>query len=584
MEKNIPPRFRCLAISADPFLFFHTPGWHEPWGRVLCLSIKKRKTYPRVKNIKHTAPIHGMCILAAHGDAIDTVVVCDIDEMCAEYYVLARLLSYRRRHHVLFVSSTLPPTTFLQSLFSGVEVWAPPSPFSLVPRVCYMVENDYGPSSFHTQRHWVEEWLTLHRHNFPRVVFYVPTRHQCEVMKLFLEITYPYSKTIVSENGQPVLLPVEWVWSAENVFVLTTGTRGDHDIPDGIADLVVDFGFYQKKSRGGYSDIAPCCQTTMARRKRKARDGGVVLRLMSEHEFLTRPCFIDVCEEWVPWGAVFLASLKLPYREILGIDREPLEAWGLDLEHSTKKRLKTLLQHPFSIRTQLMLERCRKKKGLPENHRLWITLAITLVNWFDHHHRFLVSKRSFHDLQCIYGNDDELLIHMRIAVLLLSRSPLLEVDFMHAEATTNTFCRHFQNALYRVYGKKGTPPTLPPPMTMADMDAVREFLMTDARVERFFPTHRESGSYWNSISFLNSFPEPSQQCVLVLNLLHSSEENSRRITLWTFMPSRVVFFRTSLRRNLQETMERQEAKQRHASRYRERVIRYFQEVLVHAPW
>jgi len=583
MEKYPPRGFHCVAISTDPFLFFHTPGWHEPWGRVLCLSIKKR-TLPRIKNVKHTAPVHGMCILAAHGEAVDTVVVSDMNEMCTEYYVLIKLLSYRRRQHVLFVSSTLPPMSFLESLFSRVEVWTPPLSSGVdEARVSYVVENHMDiPLSFHIQRHWIEEWLALHRHHFPRIVFYVPSRYQCEIMKLSLEITYPYCKSVVSENNnaQPPRLPV----SAENVFVLTTGARGDHDIPDGIADLVVDFGFYQRKCRGGYSDVVPCCQTTMARRKRKARGGGLVLRLMSEQHFLNRPCFIDSCEEWVPWGAVFLASLELPYREILGIDHEPLEGWGLDLEHSTKKRLKTLLQHPFSIRAHLMLERCRKKKKLSENYRLWITLAITLINWFDHHPRFLVSKRSFHELQCIYGNDDELWIHMRIAILLLSGSPLLHVDFIHAEATAKTFCYHFQNALYRVYGKRGTPPTLPLTMTTADMDAVRDFLLTDARVERFFPAHKESGSYYNSISFLHSFPGPTQHSVLVLNILRSSDEWNRRITLWTFMPSRVVCFQTSLRGYLQHAVQQQETKQRHVSWYRERVIRYFQQVLVHASW
>ena len=553
--------YRCLAFSTDSTNFFSTPGWHVPWGRLLCISIKKRR-YPRLPHVKYTTPVHGACILAAHGDRIDTVVLSHVDEMCAEYDMLIHLLSYwRHRHHILLVSRTLPPPSYLESFFPHVERHY--FFFQEAP-VRYLVEEGESLLTFDAQRRRLENWLLTFRHDYPRIVLYMASLHQCEMMKAYWEVIFPEEKD-------------------NKMVIMTTGGGGGGDeIPDGSVDLVVDFGRYQKKCRAYYGATAPCCQTTMKRRRRKARPGGLVLHLMSESDAANRPCFIEADPEWRSWGALFLASLGLPYREILGMEEHPLEKWGLDLDRSSKKRLKTFLQHPFSIRAHLMLERCRMIV-VESTHRLWCTLAITLLHWLDHHHRFLVSQRSFLELQCIYGNDDELWIHMRIALLVLSGSPMIHVDFCHAEGTIQKFCLHFQKALSYVYGKK-QPPPFPSNMSIQDMDAVRYFLMTDARVERYFPTYyHHSFSYWNSISYLHSFSVPNQQCVMVLNHFTTSEDNPR-ITLWTFMPSWVVHFRRTLYGYLQKHREEQEAKEQHVSHFKEQVVGYFQKVLVHVPW
>lgn len=574
MEREFEKGTRCVSIATESCLssFLQAPRWRSYFGRVMYFTMIPVPQYTPIKNVKYVAPTYGMTILSKHWESIDTIVIRDLDEICPEYLILLHTLSYWKHHRVLVISPTPPPLSFLSFFFPDmVEVereLVSPGHY-----IHYLMEETYGaPVTFHLQRHKFEEWFLSNGYGYQRIVVYAATRHQCEIIRLYFEVAHPSFHTLVISRSSDV--------SVTPTVFITTGV-GDEVPAFFTPDLVVEFGRFQKKCRSYYGNVVDCPKNTMRRRQRRVGFGGVVLRAMTPEEYEDRPEFFPTAipTEWRPWSSLFLASLSLPSCDILG--NCDTQTWNIKVEGSTKKRLKTLLQHPFSIRTHLMLERCGKLSVLNDIQRMWIVLAITLINWFDHYHRFLISKRSFHELQCIYGNDDELFIHMRIAILLLSKSPLIHMDFTNVHSVNQKFCQHFHQALRLVY-RVGEYPPLPSVMTAEDKDAVRYFLMTDPRVERYYPTNENVYSYWNSISYLSAYTFRNHHCVLLLCTTTNLDET--RATLWTFMPSSVIEFKNTLAPGLLDMHEKNRQKETQKDLFRDRVIRYFKEVLVHAAW
>jgi hypothetical protein len=579
MEEELEKGNTCLCIRTDSCLSSFLS--YGSVGRVLYVSFQSSDSYLPVKHVKHVAPLHGLSVLATHWKSLDTVVIRDLDKMCPEYMVLLHLLRYWKRHRVLIVSPTPPPLSFLQCFFPDMVLVPEASPTETL-EVRYLMDDMFGHSlTFHFQRHKFEEWFMVNGSLYQRIVIYVATMSQIEVIRFYLKVVYPHF-FVVTANSE-TLLNEE---STGPIVFLTTGW-GD-EVPCTFSpDLVVDFGRFQRKCRGYYGPVELCPKNVMLRRQHCLGARGLVLRLLTSSEFENRPSFFPdvIPKEWVPWTCFFLASVGLCYRSVLcfqGPHRPPMEKWQMNLEGSSRKRLKTFLQYPFSIRSHLMLERCRGFKVQNEIQRSWIVLAITLVNWFDHHHRFLLPKKSFHELQCIYGNDDELFIHMRIAILVLSGSPLIHMDFIDAACVGKKFCQHFHKGNRLVFPPKSYP-LLPSIMTEEDKDIVRYFFMTDPRVERVYPVDANIHSYFNTISFI-SLTLRNHAVVLLLCTASSEEENDSRMTLWTHTPSDVTRFHTTLVAQLQEKHQEEGEKKSQKAFFRDRVIRYFQEVLSLATW
>ena len=576
IEHQLVQGHHCLAIESSSCLSSFFSSTTFPLGHILYISLSKRPRHPAIKNVKYVSPMHGIAILARHHATVDTVVLRDVDRLCPEYYVLFHLFRYWKQPRVFLLSPSLPSLSFMQSFFPNVvpieEVSSEEEEEDHDPFL--YLEEEVSPLHFHYQRHRWEEWISVQNiEDFPRIVVYVACRYQCEIIKLYFECLYPH-RLVLTEF--PSFVP-------NSVILVTMGT-GDDVLPDEFADLVVDFGFYQKQRRSYYGEVLPCPQSMMVRRQRKACKDGIVFRMMTRQQFEERPLTLEIPEEeWKPWAIVLLASLKLPFSSILYTEKEPLARWNVNLETSTKKRLKTLLQYPFSIRVHLMLERCRHYP-MSLKQRLWTTLAVTLIHWFDHYPRLVMSRRSFYDLHYIYGNDDELFIHLRIAAMMISESPLMHLDFIHPETTAKKFSRLFQKALEVVYGRLLLPKMPMPLLEMADadMDFIRHFLMTDPRIERFYPLYGHLYSFWSSMSYLNTLPFSQQQCALLLNTTRVTE--GERITLWTLMPRSVVDFQTNLLHEVSEKEMEREKKHQHKAFFNDRVIRYFNEVLIHAPW
>lgn len=567
----------CLCIHTESCLssFLSNPKGNSLVGRVLYFSFCSVNSYPSVKNVKHVAPLYGLTILAAHWESLDTVVIRDLDKMCPEYMVLLHLLRYWKRHRVLIISPTPPPVSFLQSFFPDV-VRVPEASCRGTPAVMYLMDDIFGNSlTFHFQRHKFEEWFLLNSALYRRIVVYVATNNQLEVLRFYFEMIHP-AFTVVTGNillhdigHQPmVFLSMGW---------------GDEVPLTFFPDLVVEFGRFQRKCRGYYGPVEVCPKSAMMRRQKSLGKNGSVVRLLTASEFENRPSFFPdvIPKEWVPWSCLFLASVNLCYQSILDFQPHPMENWQMKLQGSSKKRLKTLLQYPFSIRTHLMLERCRAFPVQQETQRTWIVLAITLINWFDHYSRFLLSKKSFHELQCIYGNDDELFIHMRMAMLLISGSPLVHMDFIDAERVGKKFSQHFQKGVRIVYARD-SPPLPPSTMSDADKEVVRYFFMTDPRVERLDPVETSMHSFWNTISYI-SFTLRNHSSTLIL-CTSSTEEEEPKVTLWTHTPSDVTRFYNTLSTHLRKQYQYEIEKRTQKTLYGNRVIRYFKEVLALAAW
>jgi hypothetical protein len=578
MEEEFEKGASCLCIRTDSCLSSFLS--HGSVGRVLYVSFQSPDSYPPVKHVKHVAPLHGLTVLATHWKSLDTVVIRDLDKMCPEYMVLLHLLRHWKRHRVLIVSPTPPPLSFLQCFFPDM-VLVPESSPSQTPEVCYLMDDMFGHSlTFHFQRHKFEEWFMVNGSLYQRIVIYVATMSQIEVIRFYLKAVYPHFSVVTANSGTT---PSEEITGP----VVFLGMGWGDEVPCAFSpDLVVDFGRFQRKCRGYYGPVELCPKNVMLRRQHCLGARGLVLRLLTPSEFEDRPSFFPdvIPKEWVPWTYFFIASVGLCYRSILcypGQHCHPMEKWQMNLEGSSRKRLKTFLQYPFSIRSHLMLERCRGFPVQNETQRSWIVLAITLVNWFDHHHRFLLPKKSFHELQCIYGNDDELFIHMRIAILLLSGSPLIHMDFIDAEHVGKKFCNHFQKGIRLAHPPKTCPP-LPSVMREEDKDVVRYFFMTDPRVERMYPIDANIHSYFNTVSFISL---TLRNHVMVLLLCTAcEEENDSRMTLWTHTPSGVTTFHTTLVAQLREKHQEDGEKKSQKALFRDRVIRYFQEVLSLATW
>lgn len=563
---------RCLAIATESCLssFLAT---HPCMGRVLYFSTLPVDRYPPVRHVKHVAPVYGMTILAKHWSSVGTIIIRDLDTMCAEYLLLLHLLRYWNRHLVLLVSPVSPPLEFLHAFFPRVVRI---SDFLLRPshKIEYLVEGDeYGSMSFYVQRQRFEDWFLVYGSTYRRIVIFVTSRHQAEIIRLYFEVVHPVFSVFMTRDTLPVVVGGDDTPSV----IISTGTGPVKDCHWEV-DLVVEFGRFQQRFRSHYGDVQECPQVTMLRRQRVIGANGTVLRLMTEAQFESRPAFFSesIPEAWVPWSCLFLASLRLSYRHILRVTPGPVDDWRLAIEGSSKKRLKTLLQYPFSVRTHLMLERCRTFPVRDERHRTWVVLAITLINWFDRHHRFLLSKKSFYELQRIYGDEDELFIHMRIAVLVVSQSPLIHMDFYDAQATSKTFCFHFRKALRLVYAKP--PSTVPPVMSDGERNTVRYFFMTDPRVERcHHPT-----TCWNTVSHFVS-PKPYHG-FLLLSTAPQVLLQETRATLWAFLPAGVTTFQHTLAKRLLDIQQQHCQKVIQKSLFHDRVVRYFNEVLVLAEW
>jgi hypothetical protein len=227
-----------------------------------------------------------------------------------------------------------------------------------------------------------------------------------------------------------------------------------------------------------------------------------------------------------------------------------------------------------------MLERCRKIRHLGNEQRVWVALAITLMNWFENHHRFLVSRKGFTELQHIYGNDDELFIQMRIAVLLLCHSPLLRVDFIDVEKTSHKFCLHFEHATRLVFPRGNGRVLLPTLLEERDKDVVRAFFMTDPRVFMVCPgTNNPIYSYWNTISYISHSASSFRWVLSTANIFHDDYA-----TLWVFMPSFLSAFKRDLPLQLVGAHRHREDARAFRARFRDRVVGYFNKVLCHAPW
>ena len=587
MQRNIELEMergtRYLSITTESCLssLIRTPGWHAWIGRALYFSMHPVSSYPTIKNVKHVASLHGLSILAAHGESVDTIILRDVDKMCPEFMVLLYLLRYWNRHRVLILSPTPPPLSFLESFFPGIVG------LSLCPRiepeVHYLTDEiAWNYHSFHYQRHKFEEWFFLKGAVYHNIMVFVATKHQCDVVKFYFEILQPdYHVVVLHRSNRPTVSMKCMEYDGLQPMVVIRTDYGD-DVPSSFRpDLVVDFGRFKRKFRCYYGDVEDCPQNVMIRRQRCVKEEGTVFRVMPRSEFENRPVFYapTVPEEWIPWSFLFLASLNISSFVVLGIDQNPLEKWNMRVEGSSRKRLKTLLQYPFSIRCHLMLERCRTFPVQNESQRIFIILAITLINWFDHFHRFLISTKTIYELKYIYGNDDELFIHMRIALLLLSGSPLVQIDFSDAESTSEKLCQHFHMAIRLVYSSRCEVPLLPSSINEEEKDVVRYFLMTDPRVEqRPFSSEAIQG-YWNTISYFPSFTYRNNPHVLLLCTVSENYENEPYATLWTLMPSKVLHFKKYLGVQIKARYQWACEKDSQKKIFHQGVIRYFQQVL-----
>ena len=527
-----------------------------------------------MKDVKYATPVYAMTILAAHKDSIDTIIIQDADRMCHEYEVLFRVLS-GWNHRILLMCGVLPPVDFLHRFFPDMVMVREERPEPLVE---YLVreEDAYLSLTFHHQKIKLCEWFFIGLRSYKRVVCFVASSNQREMLRFYWRTIDPDFAIVLTGDNEP---PLSSLSHHERVMVITTGYGTN--IPREFPDLVVDFGMEQKKKRSYPYEIIESPKNSMRRKALCAAPGTMVLRVMSPSHYNQRDEFYQDSTCWI-WGAVFLASLRLPYRDILPVsssDYSLFSEWGLSLEQSTTKRLKTFLQYPFSVRTHLMLERCRKTKHIHNEQKVWVALAITLVNWFENHHRFLVSRKGFMELQRIYGNDDELFIQMRIAVLLLSNSPLLPMDFIDVEKTSRTFCLHFDHATRLVFPKGRV--SLPSLLEDTDKDVIRAFFMTDPRVCMVCPgVNNHIYSYWNTISYISHSSASMFRWVLSTTNIF----NEDYATLWVFMPSLLSAFKTGFSQQLAEAHRHREDARAWRAWFRKRVVGYFNEVLAHAPW
>jgi hypothetical protein len=244
------------------------------------------------------------------------------------------------------------------------------------------------------------------------------------------------------------------------------------------------------------------------------------------------------------WATILLMSLGLPVDDILKTKKYsfPLE-WGID-SISSSRSLTKLLQYPFSIKVNLMLQRCARSVMFTSD-KIWVVLALTIINWMDDNHRLPHSSRY----------EDELIGCMEKMKVVVSRPK----DTFHTlPGRVKLFVEHFHHGIRRVFQKKVDWKWGP-----LNADLVRRFMLFDPRTHLFHDVQKDLKGTQVVLTF-----QKENECV----------------RLWSLLPTPFCVFQTTLAAKLLEKRREYLKKQFYKKKYDENVVCYYTQVLKHAPW
>jgi len=471
---------------------------HARYQNVLFVTRTEALLTQKIPRIKCVRPLHALIILSRHFWNIQTIVIHDPDIATPAMSLLLDVLSFlwttpcARNHIVMFLSPTLPVDA-LTTRFSKLRV----------VRMCPDNERiiEYAsPSSLYSfdNRDIFCIWFSANSERFTSVLCF---SQDPEKDIHFFEQRFPHFRIKVISRKDGLSLPCVYKY-----------------------DLVVDL-----------SDNISKIQI-----RRRERFGKTVFRCQED------PPLQEEEDYYYPndWATILLMSLGLPVDTILKNKKYSFPPeWGID-NISSPRSLTKLLQYPFSIKVNLMLQRCARSV-MSTSDKIWIVLALTIIDWIDKHYR----------LPHVSCCDDELIACMEKMKVFVSRPK----DTFHIlPGRLKLFIEYFHHGIKRVFNKK-----LDWRCGPLNADLVRRFMLFDPRTRLFHDVQNDLRGDQVVLTF-----QKENECVRV----------------WTFLPTPFCMFQKTLTAKLLEKRREYLKKQFYKKEYYKNVVCYYNQVLKYAPW